>query len=242
MHLQIKSRAFEDSFTMLRPFIGSSLLFFIVNSFLQSSIFDPFISDAGKRLMEVPVKCVPCLCLFFSFWNNIHSLSKLEEWVPLKRSRCMALGFLFSALGDAGMVYVNHGGLALGIFNFGIAHIFYIRAFGWKNTNVKIGITLSSCDDWCNNLLFVTLHHILASSGFGSGSQLKRHCVLRSCVWSGLFCHLRQYNCSGPVCICHTLRLGSNYAFVLRGTGFNCVGGREPSLDKEFREKKMTEV
>ena len=40
------------------------------------------------------------------------------------------------------MVYVNHGGLALGIFSFGIAHIFYIRAFGWKNTNVKIGFLL----------------------------------------------------------------------------------------------------
>jgi len=61
----------------------------------------------------------------------------------MKRNQRVAIAFLLSAIGDAGMVYANHGGLLFGLAAFAFAHICYIRGFGFKNTNIKLGIVIS---------------------------------------------------------------------------------------------------
>ena len=42
------------------------------------------------------------------------------------------------------MVYCDEGGLPLGMLTFGIAHLFYIKAFGFAHTNRRTGMLLYS--------------------------------------------------------------------------------------------------
>ena len=62
--------------------------------------------------------------------------------MPFQISRGIGVGLVLSVIGDACLVYP--AGFELGVAAFALAHLHYIKAFGWRPLNIGIGILLYS--------------------------------------------------------------------------------------------------
>ncbi|XP_032312381.1 lysoplasmalogenase-like protein TMEM86A isoform X3 [Drosophila ananassae] len=90
--------------------------------------------DPQGELWTTVLKCLPILALVFYIVAKGLSLKK-----GYRRSLWILLGLIFSCGGDA---LLNINLFPFGMVSFGVAHVFYISAFGWKPLKWLIGLVL----------------------------------------------------------------------------------------------------
>ncbi|XP_033245313.1 lysoplasmalogenase-like protein TMEM86A [Drosophila miranda] len=107
----------------LAPFVATLILYF---SLVRQ--------DPQGELWTTVLKCLPIVALMFYVVANGFSLKK-----DYRRSLWILLGLVFSCGGDA---LLNVNLFPFGMVSFGVAHVFYICAFGWKPLKWPIGLAL----------------------------------------------------------------------------------------------------
>ncbi|XP_017858181.1 PREDICTED: lysoplasmalogenase-like protein TMEM86A [Drosophila arizonae] len=90
--------------------------------------------DPEGELWTTVLKCLPIVALVFYVLIKGFSLNK-----QFRRSQLILLGLVFSCGGDA---LLNVNLFPFGMVSFGVAHIFYISAFGWHPLKWIIGVCL----------------------------------------------------------------------------------------------------
>ncbi|XP_020811326.1 lysoplasmalogenase-like protein TMEM86A isoform X2 [Drosophila serrata] len=107
----------------LLPFLGTLILYF---SLVRR--------DPQGELWTTVLKCLPIVALMFYVVAKGFSLKK-----EYRRSLWILLGLIFSCGGDA---LLNVNLFPFGMISFGVAHVFYVSAFGWKPVKWLIGCGL----------------------------------------------------------------------------------------------------
>ncbi|KAH8363026.1 hypothetical protein KR084_004585, partial [Drosophila pseudotakahashii] len=120
---------------------GPKLVPFLVTLVLYFSLVR---KDPQGELWTTVLKCLPIVALMFYVVAKGISLKK-----EYRRSRWILLGLVFSSGGDA---LLNINLFPFGMISFGVAHVFYISAFGWKPVKWLIGSTLYVAVSLCNQL------------------------------------------------------------------------------------------
>ncbi|XP_032592981.1 lysoplasmalogenase-like protein TMEM86A isoform X2 [Drosophila grimshawi] len=107
----------------LLPFFSSVLLYFALVR-----------EDPQGELWTTCLKCLPIVSLMI--YVLIKGFSFNNDYL---RSRWILLGLLFSCGGDA---LLNINLFSWGMISFGVAHTFYVSAFGWHPLKWLIGLSL----------------------------------------------------------------------------------------------------
>lgn len=108
----------------LVPFFKTLAVYFVV-----------FIPAENPSLLALLLKCLPVVSLLI--FVLLHGMSLGNEYTY---SRRILIGLMFSCVGDGLLVWKE---LFLhGMFAFGIGHLFFISAFGFKPVKVFLGIPL----------------------------------------------------------------------------------------------------
>ncbi|XP_034485841.1 lysoplasmalogenase-like protein TMEM86A [Drosophila innubila] len=107
----------------LAPFFLSVLLYFALVR-----------KDPQGELWTTVVKCLPIVALMVYVLIKGFALNK-----HYRRSQLILLGLIFSCGGDA---LLNVNLFPFGMVSFGVAHIFYISAFGWHPPKWILGVCL----------------------------------------------------------------------------------------------------
>ncbi|XP_016952225.1 lysoplasmalogenase-like protein TMEM86A [Drosophila biarmipes] len=110
---------------------GPKLVPFLVTLVLYFSLVR---KDPQGELWTTVLKCLPIVALMFYVVAKGISLKK-----GYRRSLWILLGLVFSCGGDA---LLNINLFPFGMISFGVAHVFYISAFGWKPVKWFIGSVL----------------------------------------------------------------------------------------------------
>ncbi|KAH8313423.1 hypothetical protein KR067_005706, partial [Drosophila pandora] len=110
---------------------GPKLVPFLVTLVLYFSLVR---KDPQGELWTTVLKCLPILALMFYIVTKELSLKK-----GYRRSLWILIGLIFSCGGDA---LLNINLFPFGMVSFGVAHVFYISAFGWKPLKWLIGLVL----------------------------------------------------------------------------------------------------
>ncbi|XP_043651737.1 lysoplasmalogenase-like protein TMEM86A isoform X2 [Drosophila teissieri] len=110
---------------------GLKLVPFLVTLVLYFSLVR---QDPQGELWTTVLKCLPIFTLVFYVLAKGISLKK-----EYRRSVWILLGLVFSSGGDA---LLNINLFPFGMISFGVAHVFYISAFGWKPVKWIIGSVL----------------------------------------------------------------------------------------------------
>ncbi|KAH8384141.1 hypothetical protein KR009_012243, partial [Drosophila setifemur] len=110
---------------------GPKLVPFLVTLVLYFSLVR---KDPKGELWTTVLKCLPIVSLWFYVVAKGFSLKK-----EYRRSLWILLGLIFSCGGDA---LLNVNLFPFGMISFGVAHVFYISAFGWKPLKGVIGVGL----------------------------------------------------------------------------------------------------
>ncbi|XP_023034492.1 lysoplasmalogenase-like protein TMEM86A [Drosophila willistoni] len=110
---------------------GLKLVPFLVTLILYFSLVR---RDPQGELWTTVLKCLPIVALMFYVLVKGFKLNK-----DYRRSHWILIGLIFSCGGDA---LLNVNLFPFGMISFGIAHVFYISAFGWKPRKWFLGIAL----------------------------------------------------------------------------------------------------
>ncbi|KAH8284095.1 hypothetical protein KR054_010044, partial [Drosophila jambulina] len=98
------------------------------------------------ELWTTVLKCLPIVALMFYVVAKGFSLKK-----EYRRSLWILLGLVFSCGGDA---LLNVNLFPFGMISFGVAHVFYVSAFGWKPVKWLIGIGLYVVVSLCKYFVY----------------------------------------------------------------------------------------
>ncbi|KAH8312441.1 hypothetical protein KR044_010755, partial [Drosophila immigrans] len=90
--------------------------------------------DPQGELWTTVLKCLPIVALMLYVLIKGFALNK-----HYRRSQLILLGLVFSCGGDA---LLNVNLFPFGMVSFGVAHVFYISAFGWQPLNWILGLCL----------------------------------------------------------------------------------------------------
>ncbi|KAM8707126.1 hypothetical protein ACLKA7_011258 [Drosophila subpalustris] len=90
--------------------------------------------DPQGETWTTVLKCLPIVALMLYVLIKGFALNK-----HYRRSQLILLGLIFSCGGDA---LLNVNLFPFGMVSFGVAHIFYISAFGWRPLNWILGLCL----------------------------------------------------------------------------------------------------
>ncbi|KAM9496550.1 lysoplasmalogenase TMEM86A-like [Clarias gariepinus] len=101
------------------------------------------------------IKCLPIFCL----WGFLlsHGISFLRAH---SNARKILAGLIFSALGDAFLVWEEQGYFFPGLLMFAITHILFTSAFGMKPLNLPAGLVMGTISGLCYALLYPHLSGI----------------------------------------------------------------------------------
>uniref|UniRef100_A0A8C0IN17 lysoplasmalogenase n=1 Tax=Chelonoidis abingdonii TaxID=106734 RepID=A0A8C0IN17_CHEAB len=98
------------------------------------------------------IKCLPIFCLWvFLLAHGINFLVAHQS-----ASRILA-GLIFSAVGDAFLIWQEQGYFVHGLLMFAITHILYSSAFGMKPLDLKAGFVMTLVSSFCYTFLYYYL-------------------------------------------------------------------------------------
>ncbi|XP_039490064.1 lysoplasmalogenase-like protein TMEM86A isoform X2 [Drosophila santomea] len=126
---------------------GLKLVPFLVTLVLYFSLVR---QDPQGELWTTVLKCLPIFALVF--YVVAKGISPKKEY---RRSVWILLGLVFSSGGDA---LLNINLFPFGMISFGVAHLFYISAFGWKPVKWIIGLVLYVAVSLCKFCLLAIIH------------------------------------------------------------------------------------
>ncbi|XP_023011937.1 lysoplasmalogenase TMEM86A [Leptinotarsa decemlineata] len=110
----------------LVPFLKTVAVYFVI-----------FIPKDKPSVLSTILKCLPIVSLML--FVLLHGMNLKDEY---KYSRRILTGLIFCCIGDALLIWNNY--FDLGMLAFIIGHVEYVRAFGFRPLNLKLGLFLYS--------------------------------------------------------------------------------------------------
>ncbi|KAM6204854.1 lysoplasmalogenase TMEM86A [Sarcoramphus papa] len=131
--LQVKSEG-----PKLVPFFKATCVYFVL-----------WLPTSSPSWFSALIKCLPIFCLWvFLLAHGINFLVSHRS-----ASRILA-GLIFSAVGDAFLIWQEQGYFIHGLLMFAITHILYSSAFGMKPLDLKAGLLMGLVSSSCYAFLY----------------------------------------------------------------------------------------
>uniref|UniRef100_A0A8D2PFX8 lysoplasmalogenase n=1 Tax=Zosterops lateralis melanops TaxID=1220523 RepID=A0A8D2PFX8_ZOSLA len=122
----------------LVPFFKATCVYFVL-----------WLPTSSPSWFSALIKCLPIFCLWvFLLAHGINFLVSHRS-----ASRILA-GLIFSALGDAFLIWQEQGYFIHGLLMFAITHILYSSAFGMKPLDLKAGLLMGVVSSSCYAFLY----------------------------------------------------------------------------------------
>ncbi|XP_043938787.1 lysoplasmalogenase-like protein TMEM86A [Protopterus annectens] len=125
----------------LVPFFKATCVYFVL-----------WLPTSTPSWFSALIKCLPIFCL----WVFL-----LAHGISFMTSHCAAhrilAGLIFSALGDAFLIWQEQGYFTHGLLMFAITHILYSSAFGMKPLNLKAGLVFALISGLCYSFMYSCL-------------------------------------------------------------------------------------
>ncbi|XP_075404526.1 lysoplasmalogenase TMEM86A [Tenrec ecaudatus] len=111
----------------LVPFFKATCVYFVL-----------WLPSSNPTWFSALIKCLPifCLCLFLL----AHGLGFLQTHPSATR---IFVGLIFSAVGDAFLIWQDQGYFVHGLLMFAVTHMFYASAFGMKPLDLRKGLVIA---------------------------------------------------------------------------------------------------
>ncbi|XP_061103126.1 lysoplasmalogenase TMEM86A-like [Conger conger] len=172
----------------LLPFLKASCLYFAL-----------WLPTSSPSWLSALVKCLPILCLWaFLLAHGTRFL------LAQSAARRILAGLVFSALGDAFLVWQEEGYFSHGLLMFAVAHILYSSAFGMRPLNPHAGVAVGCVSVLSYTFLYPCLSHPFtylvgvyvaligfmgwrAMAGVQLANDLWKWTRLSACLGAGLF-------------------------------------------------------
>ncbi|TSK45862.1 Lysoplasmalogenase-like protein TMEM86A [Bagarius yarrelli] len=122
----------------LVPFFKATCVYFVL-----------WLPTSSPSWFSALIKCLPIFCLWV--FLLAHGISFLEDH---SSARKIFAGLIFSALGDAFLIWQEQGYFSHGLLMFAITHILYSSAFGLKPLNLPAGLVIGTISGLCYALLY----------------------------------------------------------------------------------------
>ncbi|XP_006133507.3 lysoplasmalogenase TMEM86A isoform X1 [Pelodiscus sinensis] len=125
----------------LVPFFKATCVYFVL-----------WLPTSSPSWFSALIKCLPIFCLWvFLLAHGINFLVAHRS-----ASRILA-GLIFSAVGDAFLIWQEQGYFVHGLLMFAITHILYSSAFGMKPLDLKAGLVMTLVSSFCYTFLYAYL-------------------------------------------------------------------------------------
>uniref|UniRef100_A0A8C4K7W1 lysoplasmalogenase n=1 Tax=Dromaius novaehollandiae TaxID=8790 RepID=A0A8C4K7W1_DRONO len=122
----------------LVPFFKATCVYFVL-----------WLPTSSPSWFSALIKCLPIFCLWvFLLAHGINFLVAHRS-----ASRILA-GLIFSAVGDAFLIWQEQGYFIHGLLMFAITHILYSSAFGMKPLDLKAGLLMGLVSSSCYAFLY----------------------------------------------------------------------------------------
>ncbi|NXI86560.1 TM86A protein, partial [Rhipidura dahli] len=122
----------------LVPFFKATCVYFVL-----------WLPTSSPSWFSALIKCLPIFCLWvFLLAHGINFLVSHRS-----ASRILA-GLIFSAVGDAFLIWQEQGYFIHGLLMFAITHILYSSAFGMKPLDLKAGLLMAVVSSSCYAFLY----------------------------------------------------------------------------------------
>nr|XP_009933631.1 PREDICTED: lysoplasmalogenase-like protein TMEM86A [Opisthocomus hoazin] len=122
----------------LVPFFKATCVYFVL-----------WLPTSSPSWFSALIKCLPIFCLWvFLLAHGINFLVSHRS-----ASRILA-GLIFSAVGDAFLIWQEQGYFIHGLLMFAITHILYSSAFGMKPLDLKAGLLMGLVSSSCYAFLY----------------------------------------------------------------------------------------
>ncbi|KAM4554037.1 lysoplasmalogenase TMEM86A [Fundulus diaphanus] len=122
----------------LVPFFKATCVYFVL-----------WLPTSSPSWFSALIKCLPIFCLWV--FLLAHGFSFLGAH---SSARKILAGLIFSALGDAFLIWQEQGYFVHGLLMFAITHILYSSAFGMKPINARAGLVITAASTLCYLLLY----------------------------------------------------------------------------------------
>ncbi|XP_032497590.1 lysoplasmalogenase-like protein TMEM86A isoform X1 [Phocoena sinus] len=125
----------------LVPFFKATCVYFVL-----------WLPSSSPSWVSALVKCLPIFCLWL--FLLAHGLGFLLAHPSATR---IFVGLIFSALGDAFLIWQDQGYFVHGLLMFAVTHMFYASAFGMRPLALRTGLVMAVLSGLCYALLYPCL-------------------------------------------------------------------------------------
>ncbi|XP_036391198.1 lysoplasmalogenase-like protein TMEM86A [Megalops cyprinoides] len=122
----------------LVPFFKATCVYFVL-----------WLPTSSPSWFSALIKCLPIFCLWV--FLLAHGISFLGAHASARK---ILAGLIFSALGDAFLIWQEQGYFSHGLLMFAITHILYSSAFGMKPLNPRAGLVIAAVSGLSYTLLY----------------------------------------------------------------------------------------
>ncbi|XP_069480264.1 lysoplasmalogenase TMEM86A [Ambystoma mexicanum] len=127
----------------LVPFFKATCVYFVL-----------WLPTSSPSWFSALIKCLPIFCLWvFLLAHGLHFV------VTRGSAKRIFAGLIFSAVGDAFLIWQEQGYFVHGLLMFAIAHILYSAAFGMKPLDLKAGVVMGLI----SGFMYILLYSYLSS-------------------------------------------------------------------------------
>lgn len=131
--LQVKSEG-----PKLVPFFKATCVYFVL-----------WLPSSSPSWVSALIKCLPIFCLWlFLLAHGVRFL------LAHPSASLIFVGLVFSAVGDAFLIWQDHGYFEHGLLMFAVAHILYASAFGMRPLALRTGLVIGVLSGLCYALLY----------------------------------------------------------------------------------------
>nr|XP_033784814.1 lysoplasmalogenase-like protein TMEM86A isoform X2 [Geotrypetes seraphini] len=122
----------------LVPFFKATCVYFVL-----------WLPTSTPSWFSALIKCLPIFCLWV--FLLAHGINFVVAHQSVKR---IFAGLIFSALGDAFLIWQEQGYFVHGLLMFAITHIWYSAAFGMKPLDLRAGIVMAFISGFLYTFLY----------------------------------------------------------------------------------------
>lgn len=122
----------------LVPFFKATCVYFVL-----------WLPSSSPSWVSALIKCLPIFCLWlFLLAHGVRFL------LAHPSASLIFVGLVFSAVGDAFLIWQDHGYFEHGLLMFAVAHILYAAAFGMRPLALRTGLVIGVLSGLCYALLY----------------------------------------------------------------------------------------
>lgn len=122
----------------LVPFFKATCVYFVL-----------WLPSSSPSWVSALIKCLPIFCLWLFLLAHGFRFLLAHSSASL-----IFVGLIFSAVGDAFLIWQDHGYFEYGLLMFAVTHILYASAFGMRPLALRTGLVIAVLSGLCYALLY----------------------------------------------------------------------------------------